>query len=141
MGGMSDSVQIAGMVLTFLGTALSAVIAYLIARLTRGQTAAAVEVRAAAVEVRQVKRTLDQTTAVQSRQLGDLADVAAATHVLVNNNMAVQLKLNAELSRWKAEQTRDPADARAAEAAERLYREHEVKQAAVDRAAPGGGGT
>lgn len=55
-----------------------------------------------------------------------------AVHVLVNSNMGAQLKLGAELSRWKAVQTGEPADLKAADAAENLLKEHEAKQAIVD---------
>lgn len=56
-----------------------------------------------------------------------------AIHTLVNSATGVQLKLNAELSRWKAVQTNDPDHSIAADKAERLYLEHEEKQAKVDR--------
>jgi hypothetical protein len=52
--------------------------------------------------------------------------------------MSVQLKLNAELSRWKAGQTGKPEDAAAATEAERMYDEHQKKQAVVDGKTPPG---
>lgn len=55
-----------------------------------------------------------------------------AVHTLVNSNMGAQLKLGAELSRWKAVQTRNKQDVAAADEAERLWRDHEAKQAMVD---------
>lgn len=57
---------------------------------------------------------------------------ADSIHTLVNSNMGVQLKLGAELSRWKATQTKNKQDVRAADEAERLWQEHEAKQAIVD---------
>lgn len=56
-----------------------------------------------------------------------------AIHTLVNSATGVQLKLNAELSRWKAEQTGYPDHIKAADKAEQLYLEHEEQQAKVDR--------
>lgn len=56
-----------------------------------------------------------------------------AIHTLVNSATGVQLKLNSELSRWKADQTNDPDHDKAAEKAERLYLEHEESQAKVDK--------
>lgn len=53
-------------------------------------------------------------------------------HVLLNSQSLAQHKLNAELSRWKAEQTGDEAHIKAAEAAELLYQEHKAKQDKVD---------
>lgn len=67
-------------------------------------------------------------TLIQARQNRQLK----AIHTLVNSATGVQLKLNAELSRWKASQTNDPDHARAADKAEQLYLKHEQQQAKVD---------
>lgn len=58
---------------------------------------------------------------------------ADATHILVNSNMGAQLKLGAELARWKAVKTGQKLDIEAADEAERLWADHEAKQAIVDR--------
>jgi hypothetical protein len=87
---------------------------------------------AARVRTEEVRRVLSTTTQATGEKLDGLAKVAKDTHTLVNNNMGVQLRLNAELSRWKADQTKHPEDAAAADAAERLYAEHVAKQAVVD---------
>jgi hypothetical protein len=71
-------------------------------------------------------------SALSERKLDGLAVVTDKTHTLVNSNMGVQLKLNALVSRRLADLTRDPADITAAELAERLYHEHQGKQAVVD---------
>ncbi len=76
--------------------------------------------------------TLLQSDGRQNVSIANLQKVATATHILVNNNMAIQLRENAELRRWKAAQTKDPLHVREAEVAERLYREHQLKQATVD---------
>lgn len=65
-------------------------------------------------------------------RLTEVQRVGVDTHTLVNSNMHVQLKLNAELTRWKANQTGDEADERAAQTAQRMLSEHEAKQAIVD---------
>lgn len=66
---------------------------------------------------------------IQARQNRQLK----AIHTLVNSATGVQLRLNAELSRWKAVQTNDPDHMKAADKAEQLYLEHEERQAKVDR--------
>lgn len=93
---------------------------------------ASAKVEEAAVKVEAVKETLDESTKRTDTKLDGLAGVANSTHILVNNNMAIQLKLNAELSRWKATQTGKPEDEKAALLAERLVAEHEAKQKTVD---------
>ncbi len=93
---------------------------------------AATLARTAAIKVTEVKHDLAVSTEASSSQLNELASIAHATHVLVNNNMAVQLKLNAELSRWKAGQTGLAADAEAANQAEHLYAMHQLRQGVVD---------
>lgn len=62
----------------------------------------------------------------QNRQL-------QAIHTLVNSAMGVQLRINADLSRWKADRTGNPEHAKDAEKAEKLYLEHEESQAKVDK--------
>jgi hypothetical protein len=48
-------------------------------------------------------------------------------HDLVNSAMGRQLRINAELARWKANTTKEPIDITAADEAEKLYRQHEEK--------------
>jgi hypothetical protein len=71
-----------------------------------------------------------------AHQIAVVSDVTKDVHTLVNSNMGVQLKLNAELSRWKANQMKGgpgAADAeRAAVEAEFIYQSHVAKQHAVD---------
>ena len=79
-----------------------------------------------------IKNELIETTAMFARRLTEI-------HILVNNNMMVQLRLNAELSRWKADHSKNDPDCeeyiRAAEAAERALKEHIERQLEVDRLA------
>lgn len=87
----------------------------------------------AATAVAEVKETLTQTNADESKQLKDIAKTGEATHILVNSAMGAQLKLSAQTSRFKANTTKDPTDIAAAELAERLLQEHQEKQHRMDR--------
>lgn len=80
----------------------------------------------------EVKQTLVETNLVKNEKLDAIAATADKTHELVNSGALAQYKLGAELSRWKADQTKLPADVAAAEKAEDLYRVHASKQASVD---------
>lgn len=62
----------------------------------------------------------------------NISKSAKATHILVNSNYGIQLRLGSELSRWKANKTKNQADLKAADAAEKLLREHDIKQAILD---------
>lgn len=99
------------------------------------------EAARAGVKAEQVKVALATTNANTSEKLGEIAasqeglqKVAATTHRLVNHAMTIELKANAELSRWKADQTRDAGDIKMAEAAEHKYAEH-LRQQSQDDAA------
>jgi hypothetical protein len=89
---------------------------------TRAETAAEKAVK--------VKEELVQTTEAFNKKLTEI-------HILVNSNMAIQLKTNAELSRWKANHTKDDPNheefVKQVDRAERLYKEHIDHQAEVDR--------
>jgi hypothetical protein len=88
----------------------------------------------AASKADDVKQDLKKTTGAIREQLTELGVVSRDTHTLVNNNMAIQLRLNASLSRRLADMTGKQEDKDAAEQADRLYREHEAKQTVVDTA-------
>lgn len=83
-------------------------------------------------KVEEVKNNLVVSEQKTTAQLTSIAKVAADTHTLVNSNFGVQLRLNMELSRWKADQTKLTADIDAANSAQKLYEEHMAKQATVD---------
>ncbi len=124
---MSDVAQIVIAIcsaVTALGVPL---IAYFMAKLNKKAGEAAAKVDEVAVKV-------NETNDVNNKKLDGLAQVAQDTHTLVNSNMAVQLKLNAVMSRRLANMpnaTED--DKRAADLSEKLFHEHEVKQATVDK--------
>jgi dihydrodipicolinate reductase len=94
--------------------------------------AAKVAASVAAVKVEEVKTELVKTNAISADKMSDLHDVCTATHILVNNNMAIQLALHATTARRLATITKDPTDIKMAEMAERQAQEHAVKQATVD---------
>jgi hypothetical protein len=87
---------------------------------------------ARAVEVDGVKTTLQKTTSETSKALEDIAKVGHDTHTLVNNNMAVQLRLNKAVTERLAGLTKDPDDRAAADLAATVFAEHEAKQRQVD---------
>ncbi len=79
---------------------------------------------------------VDEVAAVnaeQSDMLSNLTKTTDATYKLANSHTRASLKLIADLSRWKANQTRDASDAKEADNAERVLREHDAKQAEADR--------
>jgi hypothetical protein len=80
--------------------------------------------------------TAKRATAKQDVKLDDLHDIAQSTHVLVNSQMAAQLKVNADLaSRIAALTVNTPQgkdDAVAAKAASDKLADHENKQRAAD---------
>jgi len=131
----SDLVQISTAFIALVGTCFSGFMAYLMAKLNVKATQAAEMVQVAAVKVAAVKVALDKTTLATDEKLNGLANVAKATHTLVNSNMGAQLLLNATLARRLAILTKDLGDEKAAALAESLYRDHQTKQAAVDASA------
>lgn len=96
----------------------------------------------AAKEVQEVKETakeaaiLVKEVAVKQGESAAVAletrEVSKATHVMVNNNMLIQLELTAELSRWKADHELSPENTVAAERAAALLAEHRGRQVAAD---------
>lgn len=87
----------------------------------------------AAVKVEKVKENLELTNAATDAKLTDIVETGDKVHILVNNNMAIQLKVSALALRRVAELTKDPMDIDAAEVAEKAYRDHQVRQGVVDR--------
>lgn len=69
---------------------------------------------------------------IAGRKLNAIAKTGEQVHTLVNSNMGTQLKLNAISLRRLATITNDPVDVDAAMLAEKLLKEHDAKQAAVD---------
>jgi len=65
-------------------------------------------------------------------KIDKIARVSESTHILVNSNMGIQLRINAVATRRLALMTGEKDDTEAANLAERLYLEHQTKQAIVD---------
>jgi hypothetical protein len=82
--------------------------------------------RRAAAEVAKVRDTLEVSTSSVDAKLTDV-------HTLVNGAMSTQLRLAKVALRRVADLTGHPDDVEAAVAADLAYREHEAKQAVVDR--------
>jgi hypothetical protein len=136
---VSENVQIAAMFFSFLTTVFTGVMGYYLLKLKGGQDKAAVEQGKTAGEVATVKTTLADTTAAQDRKLDDIAAVghdtartAEAVHTLVNSNMGTALHVNKVVTRRLADLTQDRTDEIAANLAEKMYAEHQTKQATVD---------
>jgi len=122
----SSTVQIIGFC-SFVSVSL---FSYL--RQENAAVATASKVEEVKVAAKQVATTLETTVAKQDEKLTSIAKTGRDTHTLVNSNMGVQLRLNAELSRWKANETKLQIDKDAADLAEKLLDEHLAKQATVD---------
>ena len=114
-----------GPLFSAISVTISAVMAWQLFRLNKGQDDAA-------SAVKQVATVLKETTTVQAEGLEGLKRMGAATHELVNSKMAAQLLLTKTALRRVADLTGDTADMEAADLAEELYGEHAAKQALVD---------
>jgi hypothetical protein len=118
---MSDNVQIAGMVISLVGTIFTGIMAYLMARLKSEQSKRSEEVAAkvdvAAHRVAEVKKTLSATTSNTEQKLD-------AIHNLVNGAMMAQKQITAVALRRVADVTKHPDDDAAAVIAETAYQEH-----------------
>jgi hypothetical protein len=103
----------------------------------------------AAKQARMVSRTLATTSAEsvaareqQDNRMSELTMLAKDTfiqgdkiHTLVNSNMGAQLQVSMAALKRIADLTNDPSDRLIAENAEKLFHEHEDKQATVDQKA------
>jgi hypothetical protein len=149
----SDPVKIAvaNGIVSLAGTAISAVVVFLLAKLNvRAKDAADAvssvkidlvregnrttsQLENAARQVAKVRETLSVSDDQLRSRLEEMAAVGQATHGLVNSNMGEQLKLNALLSRRVAEITKLPEDFEAATISESKLRDHESTQSIVDK--------
>lgn len=90
------------------------------------------EATKAAVKVVEVKADLRAVATRQDQKLTSIQEVGNANHALLNSGHEAQLKLGAELSRWKADHEGSEENLIAADKAEKLYQDHVAKQAKVD---------
>ncbi len=97
----------------------------------------------AAVKAEEVKTALedaniksDKQMAKQTAIINETKETTEKVHILVNSSMSAQLKISMMALRRIAAMTKHPEDIVAAETAEKLFREHEVKQGKVDAEMP-----
>jgi len=124
---MTDIVaaQLINAAITMLGTILTGVLTYLMARLKLQQEnqgiIAADQRKEAAKEVKEVKETLAVNGETTAKKLDTI-------HTLVNGNMGVQLQLNMTVTRRLAQVTNDAIDIEAANLAEEMFRKHQATE-------------
>lgn len=87
----------------------------------------------ATVKVEEVKVRLEETITESQAELKEIKADGKATHILVNSAMGAKLKEVAELTRTKADMSKDPVDETAARLAEQTLKEHQAKQNIVDK--------
>lgn len=92
----------------------------------------AIKAKEASSKVDEVKTTLEVATKKADDKTDAMADVLNDVHTLTNSSMGLALESNANLARWKADQTHDPTDETAARKAEKALLEHKSKQKTVD---------
>lgn len=117
-------------------TLISTVVVWLLKRIDNKASAAAAEASKAAVKADRVETTLANTTKDTDLKLCEIKDISVATHTLVNSNygaslMATLIALRNVERLTVVEEDRTAARAAVVEA-ERLYADHQAKQADVD---------
>jgi hypothetical protein len=110
---------------------------YLSAKIKVAVEKAEVASTSAAIEVLEVKQVLKENTTAVDGKLSDIAKTGEAIHILVNSNMAAQMKISAVALRRNAQLTNHPDDIAAADLAEKLLQAHEHRQGLVDGKFPG----
>lgn len=125
---MSDLAQVMTPIIGLLGTALTGYIAYKMAQLHNASEASKRAAEMAALRVEAVAINLKTANAETNAQLSKIEDTTKKTLVHVNDAFLIQLRLYAESTRVVAELRKRPEDIEKADAAEKMYREHEAKQ-------------
>lgn len=86
-------------------------------------------------ETNEVKSILEENNHLTKKDTHALKAIVTDTFHLVNSQMRAQLKLTADLSRWKADSTPDNlVHAEAARLAEQKLEEHDAQQQRIDAA-------
>lgn len=80
-----------------------------------------------------VQVTAVVTAVLAYLKIARVEKVADATHTLVNSNMGVALREKSIYARRVADLTRDDADKKLADEADKLLADHNARQAKVDR--------
>ncbi len=125
---MSDTVTIVNSVIAFMGTAFAGIMAYMMARLNRQQTVAAIKVEEVAVKVAEVA-VLKKATA---ERLEVIEDTSKRVETLVNNQTSILKKDLAEVREHLAALLPSPENIRAAQLARQASNEHEANQKKLD---------
>ena len=139
---LGDSVWIAGIAATQV-VALAIIVPLMAIYLERVKKAIEKAADEAAVKVKEVKVTLEDSTGVVNEKLDTIAKTTGENtkttdkiHTLVNSAMGAQLRVAALALRRIASATDSTTEDKvAAEVAENAYREHEMKQKVVDEGA------
>lgn len=113
---------------TLAGTALTGYIAYKMAQLKSHSEMAIRSADLAARKVEDVAINLKLSELLADKKLSKIVDTTDKTLVHVNDQFLIQLRLYMESTRVIAELRKKPADIEKADAAEKMYLQHEAKQ-------------
>jgi hypothetical protein len=120
-----------------INAGMLALVAWVVKKGQARADASAEAARVAAVDVKdaaqQVKVTLAATGAATLASLTAIKKTGEETHILVNNDHGVSLRLAASALRRVANLTKEPEDEAAATHAEGAAKEHDEKQRTLDQ--------
>lgn len=116
---------------TLLGTALTGFIAYKMAQLKIAAEMASAQAAEAARKVDSVAINLKLSEVLAQQKLNHITETTEKTLVHVNDQFLIQLRLYMESTRIVAELRKNPVDVAKAEAAEKMYMDHEARQKQV----------
>lgn len=123
------STEIFQIIATLAGTALTGYIAYKMAQLKSNSEAAMRASDQAARKVEDVAINLKLSELLADKKLNRITETTEKTLVHVNDQFLIQLRLYMESTRIVAELRKLPADIAKADAAEKMYKDHESRQA------------
>jgi len=133
------TLAVVGAIQAILVAAIGVLGAVLIARITKGQTQAAVEVATVAVKAAEVATKLEEANVKSDEKVDNLTNIAEGlvvvvdkVHTLTNSGMGLVLAKNKKLARELADAKPTPENQKAAEEADMDYKTHMGKQGIVD---------
>lgn len=116
-----------------LGTFVGVIVTAWLQVKAAGKTEAVRTDLAASTKASSDQMKVVSTALIETKQIvGETKVLGEQTHILVNERMAIQLRLSARSARRTADLTKDPEDERLALEAEKLLREHMAQQQLVD---------
>jgi len=127
----SEVVQITALVLSFLGTVFTGIMAYMLQKLNQSQGRVAGKVADAAEKVEEVKTALIKSDGIAAEQMSQLLTTTQDTHTLVNSAHGRTLQLVVDLTGEKWNRTHTEADRREWEEAKLALSEHQAKERIV----------